>query len=285
MLRWWIAALVVVALLVGGCAPDQRAAAVVDALRAVPGVTDANQVRLPIGSTAAYAFAAQLEDDPGPEVLTGVVAAYREQLAAIGTGDAELEIRWHATGAVRTLKIHGGGSPSADELAAAARWPTELGEVRGFHYDGGLRIVVESTAGSFDADLARAARADLRAAQVEVSGTASRVAWIDRPPLAEYAQLRAAAPSATYVVIDHGLDAEVPAIEVAWPAGDASEPELRAVGALWAATPSPLALTLRVGGVASVAALRNDACPAAVAPRNLEFWALAAEGPLAPADC
>lgn len=114
--------------------------------------------------------------------------------------------------------------------------------------------------------------ADTLAEVIRVYGAS----WEDTPPVARFDAAFGAAPTVSELRVsqtDHDIMIDTVAAEWEQPS-DAVRPEMEALVDVWAASPTPLALTLRVGPDAQ-AALDNRTCPDPESnklPLTQELW-------------
>jgi hypothetical protein len=272
-----------------GCSlvPD-RPAEMLAGLKAVSGVAEATGYGMS-GCCGGrnYHFTVHLVDDPSPDTLAGVVAAYGVGLEPLKVESSEFTLQWNQGEIARQLRILSGTEknrkmPDVKYLRGMATWPTNLplsasADVLGF------KISLTSDDSSFLSDLAKMAAAHLDAQNLEAYSNRYSVSWDHGdPPIDLFDSVAKVAPDASKVSV--GTVANQPgmqdSIQTTWLAASSTPDsvaaasvltQMHAVTDIWANVTSPLLLSLKLGTTYQVE-LVNTKCPSRMGPRNVEFW-------------
>lgn len=260
-----------------GRGPDPEKT-IVESLRAIPGVRKAATMPWLLRAPD-YLFTVDLDDDPTADTLAEVIRVYGATVTALPSGNVEVYIRWRNGDQKREIKGWGFQVPTAEQAKAVADWPRDLQMRGGFYTSQGFVISVYASDADLPRVLARVSTAGLKGDDMGVYSDRFKVSWDTAAPVSNFEAARAAAPTATLfrvrqVSSPDGGDSIYAEWAEATPA--AVRPEMEALTDVWAASPTPLRLELRVGGEVQ-AELHNDRCPDPTTSRPLdaELWAYA----------
>ncbi|WP_425310516.1 hypothetical protein AADG42_17745 [Ammonicoccus fulvus] len=222
-----------------------------------------------------HMFVVELEKDPSADLLSEVIRAYGSAVRRLPADEVALYLRWKSGDQDREITGFGISMPSDDQVRAVADWPTDLTMRAGFYPAQGLVVSVKVADADFPAQLHRVAGLRLKADQAGVSSDRYQVGWDSTPPVARFDAAFAAAPTVSQLrVSQSNHEVVIDSITAKWEQpSDAVRPEMEALVDVWAASPTPLALTLRVGPDTQ-AALDNRTCPdpESKLPLTQELW-------------
>ena len=282
--------------------------AVLDRMKAVPGVADTSGY----GTNGAngrvhYTFTARLVDDPSAETFVGLVNAYREGMLAMDTPENEqfgdFTVSWRQSGVGRTMQLWQTDTlkmPKEEYLRAIPSWPTNL-NLSASGDSGGFALALASDDTMFRSELAQLAAAGIPAGTTGAGSPRYVVMWDDTAPLDLFDRVVAGAPDAARVDVGSSApdpgNAEQGWVQVTWSVGsggpspgpsDTMLVQMQAVTDVWAGLTKPVGLSFLIGTSQQVDLL-NNRCPSGNSPRDAEFWAYANRSGhhvvLAPASC